>query len=108
MDKELKKFLEDELLTHEEIIKSQNEILAKVLKHEKHIDSHTRHLEDMCVSLKGMKKTFEQFAALGDLADNIKTIAKFGRLVRICIVWLAGLMGGAALIWVSFRDGFTK
>ncbi|GAF70308.1 unnamed protein product [marine sediment metagenome] len=106
MEKELKKFLEDELITHEEIIKTQTDILAKVLRHEKHIDSHTSHLKEMCVAMHEMNKTLENFNSLEGLAGNIETIAKFGKLLRLSMVWIAGLVGAIALIWASFRDGF--
>lgn len=83
----------------------QMEILSKVLRHEKHIDSHTGHLKELCAATKRIDDRFEAFATLEGLANNIDTIAKFGRLVRAIILWTSAVAGGIALIWASFQFG---
>jgi len=101
-------YLDAHIQQQQEMAVSQTHILEKVLKHEKHIDSHTAHLEAICKSLKKMEKTLEDFDSLSDLAENVKTVANFGKLLRLCIVWIAGLIGASALIWISIKDGFNK
>ena len=84
----------------------QLQILEKVLAHEAHIDRHTGHLKEICASIKKIDKRLEMFDTLEELSKNIETIANFGKIVRTIILWLAGLVGGAALIYASFKSGF--
>jgi len=105
---EIRKMLAMEKADHARIVETQNKILEKVLKHEAHIDAHTSHLEGICESIQKIEKTLLDFSVLGGLADNIQIISKFGKLVRIVLIWLAGAVGAATVLWVSFRDGFNK
>jgi len=98
---EIQEKLKEEEVTHQEILK-------KILRHEKHIDSHTTHLEEMCTAMKSMNDTLKDFAALSELADNIETISKFGKLFRLAIIWTASLIAAISLIWFSFTNGFKQ
>lgn len=86
----------------------QYQILEKVLAHEAHIDRHTGHLKDICASIKKIDKRLEMFDSLEELSKNIESIANFGKIVRTIVLWFAGLVGGIALIWASFKGGLPK
>lgn len=84
----------------------QVQILEKVLRHERHIDSHTGHLKELCVSVKSIQETLTVFQPIEGLAINVKTIADFGSIFWKAVKWLAVLIGGIALIWAAFNTGF--